>query len=152
MQIGFEVNGKSVTVEAAPTDRLLDVLRLALGLTGTKEGCGEGECGACCVHMNGLPVNSCLVPAFQAEGCDVRTVEGVDLGALAPLLASGATQCGACTPGVVMAAMWIRENSEALALQSVRELMAGNLCRCTGYDGIVKGVEALVAARGGGAC
>ena len=105
--ISLTVNGEGRTIEVDPVARLLDVLRVDLGLPGTKEGCGEGECGACTVIMDGLPVNSCLVPAFQADGRKVETVESVAPGSLTPLLKSGATQCGACTPGVVMTATWI---------------------------------------------
>src|SRR5262249_9226092 len=120
-------------------------LRYALNLPGTKEGCGEGECGACTVLLDGLPVDSCLVLTFQCRGRDVRTIESVPADELAPMLASGATQCGACTPGVVMTALWIRdatvrECSDILRTHTLRELMAGNLCRCTGYDGIMDGI------------
>ena len=142
ISITFTLNGSPLSVEAQPTDRLLDTLRYRLGLTGTKEGCGEGECGACTVYLDGLPVNSCLVPIYQVRGCRVETVESLDPAALQPLLASGATQCGACTPGVAMTACWIREHRELLATHSIRELLAGNLCRCTGYDGIVDGIQA----------
>ena len=144
--IAFELNGRAVTLEVEPAERLLDTLRYRLGLTGTKEGCAEGECGACTVILDGIPVNSCLVPSFQARGSRVVTVESVDPGTLAPMLSSGATQCGACTPGVVVTARWVSERPELLDRFSVRELMAGNLCRCTGYDGIVEGVEEMVAA------
>ncbi|MBL9000374.1 MAG: 2Fe-2S iron-sulfur cluster binding domain-containing protein [Phycisphaerae bacterium] len=140
--ISFTLNGRAV--EAPPADRLLDLLRESLGFTGTKEGCGEGECGACCVLLDGLPVNSCIVPTFQVQGREVRTVEGIDPASLLPLLHAGATQCGACTPGVVMAAAWIRENSGVLRDYTLRELMAGNLCRCTGYEGIISGVRACL--------
>lgn len=145
VSVRFTLNGAARSVDVPAHERLLDTLRYRLGLTGTKEGCGEGECGACTVHLNGLPVNACLVPTYQVRGADVRSVEGVDAGALTPLLRHGATQCGACTPGVVMTACWLRENSEVLERHSVRELMAGNLCRCTGYDGIVDGVTASLA-------
>jgi carbon-monoxide dehydrogenase small subunit len=124
--------------------RLLDVLREECGLTGTKEGCGEGECGSCTVHLDGLPACSCLLLTWQAEGRDVRTVESLDAASLQPMLRTGATQCGACTPGVVMTADWIRAHPEILVTHTVRELMAGNLCRCTGYDGILDGVEAML--------
>ena len=125
---------------------MLDTLRVQLDLTGTKEGCGEGECGACTVLMDGLPVNSCLIAAFQADGRVIETVESVAPAMLGPLLESGATQCGACTPGVVMTGEWITRNHTVLAQFSLRELMAGNLCRCTGYDGIIDGVERRLAA------
>ncbi|MBS0195789.1 MAG: (2Fe-2S)-binding protein [Planctomycetes bacterium] len=151
MHIAFTLNGKAVEIDVLPHERLLDTLRYTLGLTGAKEGCGEGECGACTVHLDGLPVNSCLVPTFQVRGRDVRTVEHLSPALLAPLHECGATQCGACTPGVVMAAAWIRDNSHLLSRFSIRELMAGNLCRCTGYDGIVHGVERLVASEQGAA-
>lgn len=140
----MRLNGTAVQLDVDPADRLLDTLRYSLGLTGTKEGCGEGECGACTVLLNGLPVNSCLVPVFQIDGADVHTIDAIDPAELGPLLSSGATQCGACTPGVVMTARWVRDNRELLETHSIRELMAGNLCRCTGYDGIVEGVEAWV--------
>ena len=142
LRIVFTLNGAPVSVDVDPAERLLDLLRYRLGLTGTKEGCGEGECGACTVYIDGLPVNSCLVPAYQARGARVTTVESLEPQALEPLLAHGATQCGACTPGVAMTACWIRAHPDLLATHSIRELMAGNLCRCTGYDGIVDGVRA----------
>ena len=134
-------------MEVDPAERLLDTLRYRLGLTGTKEGCAEGECGACTVYLDGLPVNSCLIPIYQVPGRRVETVESLDHGALAPLVDSGATQCGACTPGVAMTACWIGAHPELLATHTIRELMAGNLCRCTGYDGIVDGITARLAAR-----
>jgi len=143
--IDFVLNGRAVTATADPEDRLLDLLRYGLGLTGTKEGCGEGECGACTVWIEGLPVDSCLVPAFQIRGSDVRTIESVDAASLTALLRSGGTQCGACTPGVVMTARWVAEHPELLSTHTLRELMAGNLCRCTGYDGIVDGLAAWLA-------
>jgi len=140
LRISFVLNEDEVTVEAPVHERLLDTLRYRLNHPGAKEGCGEGECGACTVVLNGVPVNSCLVPTFQARDGYVETVEGVLREDLAPMLASGATQCGACTPGVVMTAWWIRSNPRVLARHKVRELMAGNLCRCTGYDGILTGL------------
>ncbi len=145
MIIDFVLNGRAMTATADPEDRLLDLLRYGLGLTGTKEGCGEGECGACTVWIEGLPVDSCLVPAFQIRGSDVRTIESVDAASLTALLRSGGTQCGACTPGVVMTARWVAEHPELLSTHTLRELMAGNLCRCTGYDGIVDGLAAWLA-------
>jgi aerobic-type carbon monoxide dehydrogenase small subunit (CoxS/CutS family) len=148
LHVDFTLNGSPIRVDVDPADRLLDTLRYGLGLTGTKEGCGEGECGACTVHLDGVPVMSCLVPAWQAAGRRVRTVESIPPERVRPLLATGATQCGACTPGVVMTAVWIAENPAVLASHTVRELMAGNLCRCTGYDGICEGVEAMLATAG----
>lgn len=151
VRLSFTLNGAPVSAAVDPADRLLDLLRYGLGLTGTKEGCGEGECGACTVWIDGLPADSCLVPAFQADGRDIRTIESVDPGRLAPLVASGATQCGACTPGVVMTGLWILENPALLRSHTIRELMAGNLCRCTGYDGIIEGIEAALERTVGGA-
>ena len=141
------LNGRPIAVEVEPHQRLLDVLRYQLGLTGTKEGCGEGECGACTVSLDGVPVNSCLIPAYQVRGRTVTTIESVPETALAGFLASGATQCGACTPGVVMTARWLAEHRDLLKRFPLRHLMAGNLCRCTGYDGIVDGVTELTAGR-----
>jgi carbon-monoxide dehydrogenase small subunit len=141
MRVECTLNGERVELEFDPSERLLDTLRYRAGLTGTKEGCGEGECGSCTVYMDGLPVNSCLVPTFQARGRSIETIEHCAREDLGPLLGSGATQCGACTPGVVMTACWVRRHPELLRTHSVRELMAGNLCRCTGYDGIIEGVE-----------
>lgn len=146
MKISFVLNGAPISLDVDPAERLLDTLRSRRGLTGTKEGCGEGECGACTVYLDGLPVNSCLVPSYQARGCRVETVESLDPATLRPLLASGATQCGACTPGVAMTACWIRAHRELLATHTIRELLAGNLCRCTGYDGIVDGIQAALEA------
>ncbi|MFQ5689444.1 MAG: (2Fe-2S)-binding protein [Gemmatimonadota bacterium] len=144
--ISFTLNGEPISVRVDASERLLDLLRYRLGLTGTKEGCAEGECGACTVSMDGLPVDSCLVPAYQARGCRIETIESLDPAALDPFHRSGATQCGACTPGVVMTGWWIRRHPEVLENHSIRELMAGNLCRCTGYDGIVEGVEGALRA------
>lgn len=149
--LAFTLNGRPVAVDVDPSARLLDLLRYDLGMTGTKEGCGEGECGACTVWLDGLPADSCLVPAFQVAGRAVRTIESVDPARVRELRSAGATQCGACTPGVVMTALWILENPTLLESHTVREIMAGNLCRCTGYDGIVEGVEAALAGQRGGA-
>ena len=146
MKISFTLNGAPTSLEVDPTERLLDTLRYRLALTGTKEGCGEGECGACTVYLDGLPVNSCLVPIYQVRGSTVQTVESLDPAGLRLLLSSGATQCGACTPGVAMTVCWIRDHPELLATHTIRELLAGNLCRCTGYDGIVDGIGATLEA------
>ena len=143
----FRLNGRTVDVAAPPMKRLLDVLREECGLTGTKEGCGEGECGACTVYLDGLPVNSCLVPTYQVRGRSVETVEALDPRALTPFEGAGATQCGACTPGVVMTAVWVSAHRELLGTHTIRELMAGNLCRCTGYDGIADSIRAVLGER-----
>lgn len=144
------LNGVDTEFEVDPGERLLDTLRYRLGLTGTKEGCAEGECGACTVLLDGVPANSCLVLSFQVAGRRVETVESLDEGKLAPFLAGGATQCGACTPGVVITASWLLANRDLLDSHRVRELMAGNLCRCTGYDGIVESIDVALGAADGG--
>ena len=145
----FTVNGRRRLVRVPPMKRLLDVLREDCGLTGTKEGCGEGECGACSVLLDGVPVNSCLVPAVQAAGARVVTVEGLAKG---PALSSlqrafverGGTQCGSCTPGILVTAQALlqRAKGRVPADAEVREALAGNLCRCTGYQMIVDAVRA----------
>jgi carbon-monoxide dehydrogenase small subunit len=151
MKIDFELNGQAVSVEAAPMARLLDVLREDLRATGTKEGCGEGECGACTVLIEGRAVNACLVPTVQVAGQKVLTVEGMaEDDRLHPVqtafLKYGGAQCGICTPGfLVAAAELLAEHPSPTRLQ-VREALAGNLCRCTGYQKIV---DAVVAALSG---
>jgi carbon-monoxide dehydrogenase small subunit len=148
--IRCNVNGVETTLQAYPFARLLDVLREELGLTGTKEGCGEGECGACSVLIDGELVNSCLVPAAQAEGSDIRTVEGVADGerlhaVQQAMVECGGAQCGICTPGMVLAAINLLKNTPAPTEADIREGLAGNLCRCTGYmkifDAVVKAVD-----------
>ncbi len=146
MRVQFRVNGKPVTVEGRPMDRLLDVLREELTLTGTKEGCGEGECGACTVLLDDEPVLSCLTPLFQCEGRSVVTVEGVALepGARAMLdrfVAAGGTQCGACTPGIVVTAWRLARDRDSVGREEILTALAGNLCRCTGYEAILRGLE-----------
>lgn len=131
-------------------ERLLDTLRERLGLTGSKEGCGEGECGACTVIIEGRAVNSCLVPVCQVEGEDVVTVEGLaGDSALTPLqeqmMAAGGAQCGICTPGILMAARVLLDSNRNPSRADIREGIAGNLCRCTGYQKIVDGVERAAA-------
>jgi carbon-monoxide dehydrogenase small subunit len=151
--IQITVNGQQTTVEAPPIKRLLDVLREDLGLTGAKEGCGEGECGSCSVRMNGELVNSCLVPVLQADGARIETVEGLAIDAeLHPLqkafLECGGAQCGICTPGMLMAATHLLERNPHPSLEEIREGLAGNLCRCTGFIKIFESVIAAAAMRG----
>ncbi len=150
----FLVNGAPAEVDVPGMRRLLDVLREDLGLTGTKEGCGEGECGACSVILDGQVVDACLVPIAQVEGRIVRTVEGLSLaarerGALDSLqeafLETGGAQCGICTPGMLMAARAYLDGGGTDDDDAIREAIAGNLCRCTGYTKIVEAI-ALVAS------
>ena len=144
----FELNGREVEVEVHPLRRLLDLLREDLGLTGAKEGCGEGECGSCTVLVDGAPVCSCLVPAAQVEGARVLTIEG--LGGDHPLQRAfereGGTQCGICTPGMILAAVALGPRP---SLDEVRWGLAGNLCRCTGYEGIYRAVQSAAAEADG---
>lgn len=153
-KITLTVNGERRDVEAAPMARLLDVLREELRLTGTKEGCGEGECGACSVMINDRLVNSCLVPFAEAHGADVVTVEGLASGeklhhVQEAFLKSGGAQCGICTPGMLMAAYDLLRRNPQPTLADVKTGLAGNLCRCTGYTKIFDAVLAAAeAARG----
>jgi carbon-monoxide dehydrogenase small subunit len=145
--IHFTLNGKECAVQVPPMKRLLDVLREDLHLTGTKEGCGEGECGSCSVRMNGELVNSCLVPVLQAEGATIQTVEGLaSNGKLHPVqqafLDCGGAQCGICTPGMLMAAVQLIEHNPHPSMAEIREGLAGNLCRCTGFMRIFESVLA----------
>jgi carbon-monoxide dehydrogenase small subunit len=146
----FTLNGSTVSLDVAGTRRLLDVLREDLHVTGTKEGCGEGECGACSVLIDGEVVNSCLVAAGQVEGREVVTVEGLALpdGKLSPLqqafVEHGAAQCGICTPGMLLAAHTLLKENPKASADDVRVGLAGNLCRCTGYTKII---DAVLACR-----
>jgi carbon-monoxide dehydrogenase small subunit len=149
--IHFTVNGNECAVHARPMKRLLDVLREDLHLTGTKEGCGEGECGSCSVRMNGELVNSCLVPVLQAEGAEIQTVEGLaSNGKLHPVqqafLDCGGAQCGICTPGMLMAAVQLIERNPHPSMAEIREGLAGNLCRCTGFMRIFESVLAAATS------
>ncbi len=153
MTFAFTVNGAPVEVEAAGSRRLLDVLREDLALTGTKEGCGEGECGACSVLVDGAVVDACLVPVSQVRGASVATVEGLAHGAdLSVLqqafLEAGGAQCGICTPGMLMAAEAFLASGAEATDENIREAIAGNLCRCTGYTKIIDAI-ALAARRRG---
>ncbi len=144
-EVSFTVNGQLRTVQVYPMERLLDVLRNELGLTGAKEGCGEGECGSCAVIMNAALVNSCLVPVLQARDTNIVTIEGLTSGAqLHPVqeafLRCGAAQCGICTPGMVLAAVQLLREKPNPTLEDIREGLAGNLCRCTGYTQIFEAV------------
>lgn len=143
--IELVVNGNARTIHVDPMKRLLDVLREDLQLTGTKEGCGEGECGSCSVRMNHALVNSCLVPVLQAKGTSIQTVEGLaESGVLHPLqqsfLQCGGAQCGICTPGMLMAAAYLLSRNRHPSLSEIREGLAGNLCRCTGFVRIFESV------------
>jgi len=144
-KITCTVNGKAETLHAHPLERLLDVLREQLHLTGTKEGCGEGECGACSVVLNGEIVNSCLVPVAQAAGATIKTIEGVASGdqlhrVQKSFVEFGGAQCGICTPGMVLAAIDLLERNPNPSETEIRTGLAGNLCRCTGYMKIFESV------------
>jgi aerobic carbon-monoxide dehydrogenase small subunit len=150
------VNGESKSVTAYPMDRLLDVLRRDLALTGTKEGCGEGECGSCSVLMDGVLVNSCLIPVLQAHGMNIVTIEGLASEALTrdgklqsaelhpvqqAFLECGGAQCGICTPGMILATVELLRKKPEPTMDEIREGLSGNLCRCTGYLQIFRAVE-----------
>jgi carbon-monoxide dehydrogenase small subunit len=144
-EISLTVNGERKAVRAFPMERLLDVLRQQLGLTGAKEGCGEGECGSCSILMDGTLVNSCLVPVLQAEGANIITIEGLDTGAGPQLLQEaflecGGAQCGICTPGMILAASHLLSKNPRPTLEETKEGLSGNLCRCTGYLQIFEAV------------
>jgi aerobic carbon-monoxide dehydrogenase small subunit len=146
MKINFEINGVVREIDAPPMKRLLDVLREDLCLTGTKEGCGEGECGACSVIVDGEVINSCLVPICQLQGANVLTVEGLARdGRLDPLqqafLECGAAQCGICTPGMLISARSLLDVNQRPTREEIRAAIAGNLCRCTGYIKIIDAIE-----------
>jgi carbon-monoxide dehydrogenase small subunit len=146
VEIKFQVNGAPRSVQVYPMERLLDVLREKLDLTGTKEGCGEGECGACSVILDGLLVNSCLVPVLQVDGCEILTIEGLAKdGLLHPLQEAfannGGAQCGICTPGMILASYQLLKRSPHPTDEQIREGLAGNLCRCTGYQKIFDAVR-----------
>ena len=145
LEITFTVNGEPRRIRAYPMERLLDVLRHELELTGPKEGCGEGECGSCSVLVDGVLVNSCLIPVLQAQGTSITTVEGLadaeDLNSLQrAMLDCGGAQCGICTPGIIMAASQLLRKKPRPTLEDIKEGLSGNLCRCTGYTQICEAV------------
>jgi aerobic carbon-monoxide dehydrogenase small subunit len=145
------INGKPRVIKAHPMKRLLDVLREDCGLTGTKEGCGEGECGACTVLIDGVPVDSCIVPLAHAEGCRVTTIEGAAASKTGPALQDafvvhGGAQCGICTPGMILAAAPLRPGA---SLEEIKTALAGNLCRCTGYPAIFRSVTSALKTKRG---
>jgi carbon-monoxide dehydrogenase small subunit len=151
-EISFIVNSDPKTIHAYPMERLLDVLRLELGLTGAKEGCGEGECGSCSVLMDGKLMNSCLIPVLQAQGSSIVTIEGLAAGEKLQVvqkafLECGGAQCGICTPGMILAALFLLLEKPEPTMEEIREGLSGNLCRCTGYSQIVESV-AEAARRG----
>lgn len=146
INLKFILNGKEVAVETEPSIRLLDLLRDEFDLTGTKEGCGVGECGACTVLMNGSTVNSCLVLAAQIEDCEIITIEGIANGnELHPIqknfLAHGAVQCGFCSPGMILSSYALLEENQNPTEEEIKDAIAGNLCRCTGYKQIIEAVK-----------
>jgi aerobic-type carbon monoxide dehydrogenase small subunit (CoxS/CutS family) len=154
MALSFTANGRKVSTGGDPLARLSEVLRQQLGLTGLKEGCLEGECGACTILMDGTPVHACLMLAFQAQGRDIVTVEGLSgPGTLSCLQAvfvnEGAVQCGYCTPGMVMAAEGLLRANPAPGMEDIRHALAGNICRCTGYENIVRAISVEAERRKG---
>jgi aerobic carbon-monoxide dehydrogenase small subunit len=156
MKIALMVNGSPRELDVPPMVRLLDALRGPLALTGTKEGCAEGECGSCTVLLDGDPVNACLVPIGQCEGRSITTVEGLgDAAHLSALqrtfIEEGGAQCGICTPGMLIAAEALLLRTPRPTDEQIREGLSGNLCRCTGYQRIVESVKAAAALRLGGA-
>ena len=148
-KIHLFVNGEEIFTQVAPNKTLLWLLREELGLTGTKEGCGAGECGACTVILNGKAVNSCIVMALEAEGGEVFTIEGeAKNGELSDLqrafIRHNALQCGFCTPGMIMSARALLSENSSPTREDIKEAMQGNLCRCTGYETIIESIEAVV--------
>lgn len=147
MKINFILNGKQIGIDAAPDRRVVDLIREDLGLTGAKEGCGAGECGACTVLVNGESRLSCLMLAAQLDGCEIMTIEGLrENDGLHPLqeafIEQGAVQCGFCAPGMILSAVDLLNRTPAPSRGEIREALSGNLCRCTGYVKIIDAVEA----------
>ena len=146
--ININVNNKPYKLSVEPNQTLLEILRIQLGLTGTKVGCNMGDCGACTVIMDGKPVNSCLVLAVQANGRNILTIEGVETEqGIHPLqqafIDKGAIQCGFCTPGIILSAKSLLENNPEANEKEIREAISGNLCRCTGYQKIVEAIQSV---------
>lgn len=146
VKVSFILNGKQIEIQINPNKRLLDLLREDLNLTGTKEGCSIGECGACTVIMNGKAVNSCLVLAGEVDNSEILTIEGISQnGDLHPLqkkfLEHGAVQCGFCTPGMIMSAYALLMSNPSPDEETIKEAIAGNLCRCTGYKQIIEAIK-----------
>ena len=149
LSIQLKVNGEMYTVQIDPAETLLHVLREKLGLTGTKEGCGEGDCGACTILVDGKSVNSCIYPAIQADGCEILTVEGVEksekLSAIQKAFVDhGAVQCGFCSPGMIMATAALLDENPSPTEEEIRRGLSGNICRCTGYQAMVDAVKSLI--------
>ncbi len=146
MKINFQLNGEFISIEVKPTDRLLDILRNRLGIFSVKEGCGEGECGACAVIFNGKLTNSCLIPMIAVDGTEIQTIEGIKGTKEFKLIKesmeqAGAVQCGFCTPGMVLAIYTYLKNGGKPDNTAIRKHLSGNLCRCTGYNMIVDAVK-----------
>jgi carbon-monoxide dehydrogenase small subunit len=144
--ISFSLNGEIVEIAVSPSEMLLDILREKMHLTGTKRGCGKGECGACTIIFNGKAMNACLIPAMRAKGADIQTIEGVESAhGLHPLqqsfIETGAVQCGFCTPGMIMSAKALLDKNKSPSKDQIREAVSGNICRCTGYVKIEEAVE-----------
>ena len=154
VEVGFVVNGDPVTIRVSPDRTLLEALRDELDLSGTKYGCGEGECGACSVLMDGKVVNSCLILAVECQGAEVITIEGLEAnGSLHPIqqafIDHGAIQCGFCTPGMIMAAYALLESNPSATEEEIRRGVEGNLCRCTGYRKIIDAIMSLTQGDAG---
>lgn len=144
--LGFTVNGEEIEIAVSPNDTLLEVLRERLDLTGVKEGCSEGVCGACTILMNNEPVRACLTLALEAEASDIVTIEGIaDRGILSPLqeafIEKGAVQCGFCSPGMIMSAKALLDRNPNPSIEEIKDGISGNFCRCTGYSKIIEAVD-----------
>jgi carbon-monoxide dehydrogenase small subunit len=155
-EIKFVLNGKPYEMSIPPWRTLLEVIRDDLKLTGTKEGCGQGECGSCTVIMGGKTVNSCLVPALEAEGQEITTIEGLaEAAALHPIqeafVEQSGMQCGFCTPGMIISAKFLLDRNPSPSESEIRDGIAGNFCRCTGYTKIIESISAAAEAMKGGA-